>query len=92
MAQDISNMDVEFYFQAYQNLISLAPKRLNDHTAYKLGGAADTQLRQAAATCVVPGALRRVTWQEVIRACSDTADLTWLPKAMKEKHGIYPQT
>lgn len=60
--------------------------------AYKPGGAADTQLRQAAAACIVPGALRRVTWQEVVRACSDSADLIWLPEAMKEKHGIYPQT
>lgn len=60
--------------------------------AYKLGGAADTQLRQAAAACSVPGALRRVTWQEVVRACSNSADLTWLPEAMREKHGIYPQT
>ncbi|SNT18202.1 PGN_0703 family putative restriction endonuclease [Antarctobacter heliothermus] len=62
------------------------------NSAYKLGGAADTQLRQAAAACSVPGALRRVTWQEVVRACSDSADLTWLPEAIKERHGIYPQT
>ena len=59
--------------------------------AYELGGAADAQLRQAAAACKVPGAIRRVTWQELMRACSGSTDLRWLPEAMKVKHGIYPE-
>jgi hypothetical protein len=60
--------------------------------AYKLGGAADMQLRQAAAACRIPGAMRRVTWQEVVRACAGSADLTWLSEAMKDKHGIYAES
>ncbi|MFN3208933.1 MAG: PGN_0703 family putative restriction endonuclease [Roseovarius sp.] len=58
--------------------------------AYKIGGAADSQLRQAAAACKIPGTLRRVTWQEVVRACSGSAELTWLQETMSAKHGIYP--
>jgi hypothetical protein len=62
--------------------------------AYKLGGAADKQFRQAASVCLVPGLIRRVTWQEVVRVGAVSADLFWLQEAMKEKlkekHGIHP--
>jgi hypothetical protein len=36
--------------------------------------------------------MRRVTWQEVVRACAGSADLTWLSEAMKDKHGIYAES
>lgn len=58
--------------------------------AYKLGGTADVQLRQAAAACRVPGLIRRVTWQEMVRVCQGCADLEWLLVVLNEKHGIYP--
>jgi hypothetical protein len=40
--------------------------------------------------CLVPGLIRRVTWQEVVRVGAVSADLFWLQEAMKEKHGIHP--
>ncbi len=58
--------------------------------AFKLGGTADAQLRQATAACRVPGLIRRVSWQEIVRVCQNSADLAWLLEALKEKHGIYP--
>lgn len=58
------------------------------HPAYKLNGAADVQLRQAAAACRVPGLIRRVTWQEIVRACEGTEEMAWLVSALKHKHGI----
>ncbi len=58
--------------------------------AYKLGGVADFQLRQATSACRFPGLIRRVTWQEIIRVCQNSADLIWLPKEMNKKHGIFP--
>lgn len=58
--------------------------------AYRLGGAADVQLRQAISACRLPGLIRRVTWQEIVRVCLGHTDLTWLMDAMKQKHGIIP--
>lgn len=57
---------------------------------YKPLGAADDQLQQAASACLVPGLIRRVTWQEIVRVCLGTADLAWLRDAIGKKHGIYP--
>ncbi|MDA8587071.1 hypothetical protein N9L47_12560 [Rhodobacteraceae bacterium] len=58
------------------------------HPAYKPNGAADAQLRQAAEACRVPGLIRRVTWQEIARACEGTEEMAWLVEALSQKHGI----
>ncbi len=58
--------------------------------SYKVGGAADVQIRQAASACRVPGLIRRVTWQEIVRICLDSESLIWLAEVMEEKHGIFP--
>jgi hypothetical protein len=60
--------------------------------AYRFNGAADAQLRMAASACRVPGLIRRVTWQQIVRVCVGSEDLAWLLDAIEEKHGIYPNT
>jgi len=56
--------------------------------AYKIDGDADAQLGQAALACRVPGLIRRVSWQEIVRVCVGSPELTWLVRAIEEKHGI----
>tara|TARA_R110002110_G_scaffold179492_1_gene384960 strand:+ start:304 stop:2034 length:1731 start_codon:yes stop_codon:yes gene_type:complete len=56
--------------------------------AYKINGAADAQLRRTALACRVPGLIRRVSWQQIVRVCVGSSDLAWLLQAIEEKHGI----
>lgn len=57
---------------------------------YRPGGEADNQLRLAFAACRVPGLIRRVTWQEIVRVCTCSEDLVWLISNLERKHGIRP--
>ena len=58
--------------------------------AYQMNGLADAQFRQATSACRVPGLIRRVTWQEIVRVCVSSPDLVWLMRAIEAKHGMYP--
>ena len=59
--------------------------------AYKPSGVADVQLRQATRACIIPGLIRRVTWQEIVRVGEASEDMLWLVSALRQKHGIAPE-
>lgn len=62
----------------------------NRNPVYKINGAAYIQFQKAAEACRVPGLMRRVSWQEIIRVCVGQSDFDWLLQELGKKHDIKP--
>lgn len=58
--------------------------------AFADGGGAERQWRDALVACLVPGLLRRVSWQRLATAIAAAPDLTWLAEGLRAKYGIEP--
>jgi hypothetical protein len=58
--------------------------------AFQAGGAADRQWQDAFAACLVPGLLRRLSWQRLITSIATAPDLTWLADALRDKYALVP--
>lgn len=58
--------------------------------AFQAGGAADLQWEATVAACLVPGLLRRLSWQRLVTAVTTAPDLAWLVDALRNKYGLVP--
>ncbi len=58
--------------------------------AYQAGGAADRQWEAALAACLLPGLLRRLSWQRLLSFIAAAADLAWLVDALRDKYALVP--
>lgn len=58
--------------------------------AFQAGGEADRQWETAVAACLVPGLLRRVSWQRMLAFIVTAPDLAWLAEALQGKYAIAP--
>ena len=56
--------------------------------AFDAGGEADRQWEAAVGACLVPGLLRRITWQRLAEFITQAPELTWLVDGLREKYGI----
>lgn len=56
--------------------------------AFYAGGEADRQWEAAVGACLVPGLLRRVSWQRLLGFITPKWELTWLVDGLREKYGI----
>jgi len=56
--------------------------------AFDAGGDADRQWEAAVGACLVPGLLRRVSWQRLAGFITPASELTWLVDGLREKYGI----
>ncbi len=54
----------------------------------RMGGEADRQWEAAVGACLVPGLLRRVSWQRILTFVAPVSGLRWLADALEEKYGI----
>lgn len=59
--------------------------------AFQVGGEADMQWEATIAACLIPGLLRRLSWQRLLTFISEDPELTWLVVAMKHKYALLPQ-
>ncbi|MEQ9813320.1 MAG: hypothetical protein RLO50_11105 [Azospirillaceae bacterium] len=55
---------------------------------FDAGGDADRQWEAAVGACLVPGLLRRVSWQRLAGFITPASELTWLVDSLREKYGI----
>jgi hypothetical protein len=58
--------------------------------AFQPGGQADTQWEAAVTACLVPGLLRRLSWQRLLKVMDAARDLSWLLDALGNKYGLVP--
>lgn len=58
--------------------------------AFQAGGVADKQWEATLAACLVPGLMRRISWQRLLRFIAAEPDLTWLVDGLREKYGLAP--
>lgn len=56
--------------------------------AFDAGGEADRQWEAAISACLVPGLLRRVSWQRLLGFIAPAPELAWLVDGLREKYGI----
>lgn len=56
--------------------------------AFRVGGEADCQWEAAVGECLVPGLLRRVSWQRLLGFITSAPELTWLVNGVRGKYGI----
>jgi hypothetical protein len=56
--------------------------------AFGAGGRAEVQWELAVGACLVPGLLRRVSWQRLVEFVIRAPELTWLVDGLREKYGI----
>ena len=56
--------------------------------ALQAGGKADAQWEAAQSACLVPGLLRRLTWQRFAEHTAAAPELMWLTEGLKEKYGF----
>tara|TARA_R110002072_G_scaffold91255_5_gene203538 strand:- start:2579 stop:3427 length:849 start_codon:yes stop_codon:yes gene_type:complete len=56
--------------------------------AFNAGGKADRQWEATLGACLVPGLLRRVSWQHLVGAITPTPELSWLVEGLRGKYGI----
>jgi hypothetical protein len=56
--------------------------------AFQPGGQADTQWEAAVGACLVPGLLRRLSWQRLLTVMDAAPNLAWLLDAMRSKYGL----
>src|SRR3546814_4334122 len=58
--------------------------------AFQVGGQADLQWEAAIAACIVPGVMRRLTWQRLLSSIAAMPDLVWLVDALRDKYALAP--
>ncbi len=58
--------------------------------AYQVGGEADRQWETAVAACLLPGLLRRLSWQRLLSFITAAPDLVWLVDALRDKYALVP--
>ena len=56
--------------------------------AFDAGGEADPQWEAAVDACLLPGLLRRVSWQRLSGVFAQPPELTWLVDGLREKYGL----
>lgn len=56
--------------------------------AFDAGGTADQQWEAALAACLVPGLLRRLSWQLLLVFLAGAPELAWLIDGLREKYGL----
>ncbi len=56
--------------------------------AFQVGGKANQQWEAIQAACLVPGLLRRISWQRLVKYIAKTPELNWLFESLQEKYGI----
>ena len=56
--------------------------------AFGVGGKADRQWEDATAACLVPGLMRRLSWQRLLGFVSDAPELGWLIDGAGAKYGL----
>ncbi len=56
--------------------------------AFGVGGKADRQWEDATAACLVPGLMRRLSWQRLLGFVSDAPELGWLIDGVRTKYGF----
>jgi hypothetical protein len=56
--------------------------------AFNAGGKADRQWEATLGACLVPGLLRRISWQHLAGAITPTPELSWLVEGLRRKYGI----
>ncbi len=54
------------------------------------GGETDIQWEVALAACLLPGLMRRLSWQRLLTSITATPDLVWLVNALREKYVLVP--
>jgi len=59
--------------------------------AFQAGGVADKQWQTALAACLVPGLMRRISWQRLLKFIGAAQDLAWLVGGLREKYGLIPE-
>jgi len=52
---------------------------------------ADKQWQTALAACLVPGLMRRISWQRLLKFIGAAQDLAWLVGGLREKYGLIPE-
>ena len=55
---------------------------------YMANGKADRQWRSVSEACLVPGLLRRLSWQRLVAELTRAPELTYLVKGMRNKYGL----
>ena len=58
---------------------------------FMANGKADRQWRSASEACLVPGLLRRLSWQRLVAELPRAPELTYLVKGMEMKYGLIPR-
>ena len=56
--------------------------------AFQPQGKAQLQWENATRDCLIPGLLRRVSWQTVLASLATAAELQWLTDALEQKYGL----
>ncbi len=59
--------------------------------AFQADGAADRQWEATIAACLVPGLLRRLSWQRLLTFIATVPDLAWLVDALRDKYALLPE-
>lgn len=59
--------------------------------AFQAGGKADRQWEAAVAASLVPGLLRRLSWQRLLTFIATVPDLAWLVDALRDKYALVPE-
>jgi hypothetical protein len=60
--------------------------------AFQADGEANTQWEAAVAASLVPGLLRRLSWQRLLTVMDAAPDLVWLLDALGDKYGLVPNS
>ena len=58
--------------------------------AFQAGGDADRQWEDAVGACLVPGLMRRLSWQRLLTFIAEAPNLTWLVDALRDKYDLVP--
>jgi hypothetical protein len=59
--------------------------------AFQAGGQADKQWELSVAACLLPGLLRRLSWQRLLTHVVGIPELGWLANGLQEKYAISPE-
>ncbi len=58
--------------------------------AFRAGGEADRQWEAAVGACLVPGLMRRLSWQRLLTFVAEAPNLTWLVHGLRDNYGLVP--
>jgi hypothetical protein len=59
--------------------------------AFQADGEADRQWEATIAACLVPGLLRRLSWQRLLTFIATVPDLEWLVDSLRDKYALLPE-